>query len=184
MAITIEAAVLLLDIVVFSIYVTDVLFRFGIPLNLSITYYRYERLHRNAGLLFPALMVLIFSTTIPIWIITSWKTGLVGKWCVGMPIVAGICLLVVAFTARYKRRPKLIYYHYTFAIIAAACAILWWRIVTRQIAFVALRLGLFTTFMAAGVLTHTNKKCTLFWLELTAFYATFFTLFLLCFLPL
>lgn len=184
MAITIEAAVLLLDIVVFSIYVTDILSRFGIPANLSITYYLYERRHRNAGLLFPALIILICCTTIPIWIITSWKTGSVGKWCVGMPILAGICLLVVAFTARYKRWPKLINYHYTFAIIAAACAILWWWVLTRQITLVVLRLGLFATFMAAGVLTRTLKSCTLFWLELTAFYATFFTLFLIYSIPL
>ena len=177
-------SILLVDIVVFSIYVVDILRRFGIPINLSITYYRYERIRKHLGMLFPALMFFICATTVPIWFLTSLEATGWGRYFTGLPVVAEICLLLVALSARYKRRPKLIYFHYGCAIVTAACAVAWMCFVARQMSLVAVRLGILSAFIVAGSLTRTLQKCTLFWLELTAFYAIFFTLFLIHHVPL
>ncbi len=164
------------DLFVFTIYVIGAVRRFGIPINLSITYYRYERIHRNWGMLFPALMFFICLTTIPIWFVTSWHVSLLGRYLSCLPVLTEVGLLAVAFSARYKRWPKLIYFHYTCAIIAAVCAVVWLCVVAWQWPFFWLRIGLLIAFLTAGILTRTLKKCTLFWLELTAFYAIFLTL--------
>lgn len=175
--------ILLVDIAVFTIYVADVLMRFGIPVNLSITYYRYERIHRRLGILFPSLLIFICCTTIPIWFITSWYASAWGRYFVEMPVIAEVCLLAVAFSARYKKRKNLIYFHYTCAIIASVCAVVWMCLVAWQFSLMWLRIGLLLGFVAIGVITNTLKKCSLFWLELTAFYAIFFTLFFIYFVP-
>ena len=183
MLISVAEAVLLLDVVVFTAYVVDVLIRFGIPANLSITYYHYERQYHKYGNLFPALMVLVCCTTVPIWILTTWNGSLLARWFVAMPIITEFSLLFVAFSARYKRRRKLIYYHYACAIVAAVCAVLWMCFVANQIPLIALRIGLLLGCLSVGSLTHTLKSCILFWLELAAFYSIFFTLFLIHSVP-
>jgi len=183
MSSSVVSVILLADIAVFSVYVTDVLIRFGIPVTLSITYYRYERWHKGFGFLFPALMVFVCGTAIPIWIITSFQSFALGSYLAGIPVVAEICLLAVAFSARYKRKPGLINFHYACAIVAAACAVVWLCLVAWHIPFMWFWVGLLFGFVAAGILTYTLKKCTLFWLELAAFYSIFFTLFFIYSVP-
>jgi len=173
--------ILLADIVIFTIYDTYVLVRFGIPANLSITYYAFERRKKRAGLLFPALMLLLCGTALPIWISTTYYASSWGSKFVVFPVTTLICLIAVAASARYKRLPKLIYFHYTCAIIAAACAVAWVILVAYKILFITL--GFLSLLVYMGIHTNTLKKCTLFWLENAAFYSILFTLLLIHMIP-
>ena len=180
MSLSITAIILLIDIIFFSTYLVCVLKTFGIPINLSITYYHYERRHKGLGKLFPALLVLICSTALPIWISTTYRVSLVGTNLL-YPIVTLICLLLVAASARYKRRPKLIHFHYSCAIIAAICAVAWIFLFAYKIVYVGL--GILFISILIGLTTRTLKRCTIFWLELAAFYAILFTLLVIHIIP-
>lgn len=181
MKLSITAIILLVDILFFSTYLVCVLKTFGIPINLSITYYHYERRHKGMGFLFPALLVFLCSTALPIWISTTHRVSLSGIHLLLYPIVTLICLLLVAASARYKRRPKLIYFHYSCAIVAAICAVAWIFLFAYKIVYVGL--GILFILLLVGLKTKTLKRCTLFWLELAAFYAILFTLLVIHIIP-
>lgn len=173
--------ILLANIIVFTFYVVYVLVKFGIPVNLSITYYSFERKKKGTGLLFPGLMVFMCSTSLPIWIAATAQASTWGAHFVCLPVIAMICLLAVACSARYKMRPKLIYFHYGMAISAAACAATWTLLVAYKVCYILL--GILCIMLLAGIRTKTLKKCTLFWLEAAAFYGILFTLLVIYLVP-
>ena len=168
------SSILCIDIIFFSIYLVSVLKLFGIPTNLSITYYYYERKYKGLGLLFPALLLLLCASALPIWIIVTKNASAWGANFIMLPYIVLAGLLSVAGTARYKRRPKLIYFHYTCAIIAAICAVIWIFFVAYRIVYIGI--GILSVLLFVALFTKTLKKCTFFWLELAAFYAILFTL--------
>ena len=174
-------AILWADIIVFTIYISYILAKFGIPINLSITYYTFERRKKGTGILFPILMLFICCSAIPIWISTTYHASSWGTMFVCFPYITLVCLLAVAGSARYKRKPNLIYFHYFFAILAAISAVLWIFLVAFNIVY--LGLGILAIFIWSGFITHTLKKCTIFWLEVSAFYAVFFTLLFIYLIP-
>lgn len=169
-----EVSIIWADIIIFTAYVVYVLAAFGIPVNLSITYYMFERKKKGTGLLFPALMVFICSTTLPILILTTSHASEWGARFVALPVICLVCLLAVACSARYKVSPKLIYFHYACAIITATCAVAWIFLVAYKICYVGI--AILCALLLAGILTKTLRKCPLFWLENAAFYAILFTL--------
>ena len=173
--------ILLVNIIVFTFYVVYVLAHFGIPVNLSITYYTFERRKKGTGLLFPGLMAFICSTAVPLWIAVTSHASTWGAQFVCLPVTALVCLLAVACSARYKMRPKLIYFHYGMAIIAAACALSWTMLVAYRVCYILL--GILCLMVMAGILTKTLKKCTLFWLEVAAFYGILITLLVIYLIP-
>ncbi len=179
MNLSVEAIILLADILALTVYIVYVLIKFGIPQNLSTTYYTFEEQKKGTGLLFPALLVFICSTALPIWISTTYYASSGASIFLFCPIVSLVCLLAVAASARYKSNTALVYFHYACAIVASVCAVLWLCLAAYQMVFVVLRLGILGGLLAAGILTGTLKKCTLFWLETTAFYCIFFTLLLI-----
>lgn len=181
MKLSITAVILLIDILFFSTYLVCVLKTFGIPINLSITYYHYERRHKGMGLLFPTLLLFLCSTALPIWISTTHDVSFAGTYLLSCPIITLICLLLVALSARYKRRPKLIYFHYSCAILAAICAVAWIFLFAYKVVYVGL--GILFVLLLIGLRTNTLKRCTLFWLELAAFYAILFTLLIIHLIP-
>ena len=166
--------VLLADILVFTYYVIYVLREFGIPVNLSITYYSFERRRKGTGVLFPTLMIFLCVTTIPIWIELSRHASSFGYTFVFFPIITLVCLLLVAASARYKKTHGLVYFHYACAILAAVCAVLWIFLVAYKILYVGL--SILIALMLMGIRTGTLHRCSLFWLETAAFYAIFFSL--------
>lgn len=173
---TIGSIVILTNLVVFTAYIVYVLAKFGVPANLSITYYSFERARKGTGWLFPALMCFVCATTLPMWIYTTFHASHRAAVFGFLPIIVLVMLLAVAASGRYKKRPKLINFHYTCAIIAAACAMTWMCLVCYRIAYVGFicLLG----FVLAGHFTNTLGKCTLFWLENAAFYSIFGSLFI------
>jgi len=180
MNISLETIVIIIDIMIFSIYVAYTLILFGIPVNLSITYYKFERKKKGTGILFPLLMLLLCGSAIPIWIAITPKG--ISEMFVCFPTITLISLLGVAGSARYKSRHNLIYFHYTCAIIAAICAVSWIFIVAYKIVYIGLTI-LFT-LLYAGMRTKTLRKCTLFWLETAAFYSILFTMLAIKIIPL
>lgn len=167
-------SILIVDIIFFSVYLMSVLRLFGIPINLSITYYYYQRKYKGLGLLFPSLLLLLCASALPIWIFVTKNASAWGANFIVLPYIVLVGLLAVAGTARYKRRPKLIYFHYTCAIIAAICAVIWIFFVAFRIVYIGL--GILSVLLLISLFTKTLKKCTLFWLEVAAFYAVLFTL--------
>ena len=108
---SIEVIILLADILIFTTYIVYVLIKFGIPQNLSTTYYTLEEQRKGTGLFFPALLVFICSTTLPVWIsITYYASAWASKFLF-FPIVSLVCLLAVAASARYKSNPALVHFH-------------------------------------------------------------------------
>ena len=181
MHLSLSANILLLDIIVFTVYVVYVLTQFGIPINLSFTYYTFERKQKGLGVLFPLLMLFICGTTLPVWIHTTMHASPWAQQFLILPVVGLVCLMAVAATARYKMRQKLIIFHYAVAILAAVCAVAWIFLVAYSIVYIGLSILLICVL--CGLLTKTLRKCTLFWLEDAAFYAIFFTLFVINLMP-
>lgn len=180
---TLAIILLLADVVFFTIYNAYVLTKFGVPVNLSITYYHLDRVHKGWGITFPLLVVFVCCTALPVWILTSINGSTWGVYFLPLPCITLVCLLAVAFSGRYKKRPKLIYFHYGCAIIAATCAVVWLCLVAYQSVFLYLRLGIIFALVFAGIQTGTFKRCTLFWLENAAFYCIFLTLLLVYLIP-
>lgn len=171
---SITAIILLVDIVVLSLYIFITHRTFGVLPNLSISYYHYERKHKYFGLMFPALMVLLCGTLLPIWIYDTATGSAWAQHFVCLPCIALLCLLVVASTARYKSTKKLIYVHYAFAIIAATVTVAWIFLVAYRTCYIGIAILL--AEVAAGIYTRTLRSCTLWWLEGAAFYSILFIL--------
>ena len=169
--------VLLLDVIVFTAYTADVLLRFGVTANLSMTYYLYERLGKGRGLLFPALLLFICATTIPIWIYTTLHASPRAASLLPLPLITLAGLLFVALSSRYKMWPRLIYFHYAGAIIAGICDALWLFLAAPRHCYIAL--GILAVLLLAGLLCKSLRRCAWFWIEAACFYALFFTLLLI-----
>ena len=168
---------ILVEIVIFSTYNVYVLYHWGIPRNISATYYNLERTHKHYGLFLPLNFFICCSIVIPIWINSCNMVAPQGQcftWCAYLTC---FCMVAVGITCRYKRSRMLAIYHYAAAITGAACTILWIIVVCYRILFVGLSILLIA--LLAGFLTHTLKKSYLYWLELPAFYALFFVLFII-----
>lgn len=168
--------VILINILVFSLYNIYILNRFRVPNNLSMTYYWMERQHKHLGLLFPVLILVMLSTTIPIWIHTSlnlseWTARL--TWLIYASLVT---LGMVGISARYKRSRALTVFHYTAAISCAVFSIGWIFLACFNIIYIGFSILLLCGF--AAWTTRTFRSCWLYWLELTGFYVVFFTLFM------
>lgn len=171
---SVEVVILLIDIVVLSLYIFITRKNFGILPNLSISYYHYERKHKYLGLVFPALMVLLCTTLMPIWIYDTVNGSAWAQHFVFLPCTALVCLLTVACTARYRENQKLIYIHYGFAILAATVTVIWFLVVGYRTCYIAITILL--AEVAAGLYTRTLRTCTLWWLEGAAFYSILFIL--------
>ena len=161
------------SIIIHVLYTLYVLKYFGITHDFSCTYYYMERQKKGRGKLFSILLLLIIVFIIPIWIIVSLRSASPRSVAV-LPALVGLCLAVVMFTPRYKRRKWLVKLHYSAAIIAAVLTILWiMAACPKSLIVVAV---LFTILTVLAVCTRTLKTSTLFWLELLAFYSVYIIL--------
>lgn len=171
MSLSCTSIILLADIIALTIFFVCVLIKLGIPSNLSITYYMFDKKKR---FLFPCLTMFFCCTAIPIWILMTYHASPWGSMFLGLPITTLICMLSVVASMHYKKNQKLLYFHYITAIVSAVCLVAWINIVAYSIAYVATVILL--AFVYAGIRTKTLKKSSLFWLETAAFYSLFFTL--------
>ena len=177
---TIAANIILGDIVLFSAYNIYVLSTFRIPDNLSMTYYWFERKRKGAGLFFPAMLCLMCATVIPVWLHTTAKMTVFGHHLAWIPYAVLFCILMVALSARYKRHRGLVYFHYAMAILCAFFAIGWIFFMCLRYIYIGVSILLLAVW--AAIWTRTFVRSYLYWLEITAFYALFLTLFVInCF---
>lgn len=180
MTLGVECFILFADIVLFTAYLVAVLVRFGIPVNMSMTYYMYRQKNEVLRLLFPCLLVFLCISCGSLWIKICHRFELAPLF-VALVYVTIVCLIAVAASAQYQKTPTIIYFHYTCAIIASACTTLWLLFVSYKVMHVALGILLISTCL--GLITKTLKSCTLFWLEIAGFYALMITLLIIYFVP-
>jgi hypothetical protein len=112
-------------------------------------------------------------TLLPAWIevgnqVSSWSPFL--NFLVFFTCGA-IMFVGVAPAFRSDRTEGLV--HEISAKIAAACALIWCFVVCYQIWYVPL--ACIIAVLIAGLCTRTFKKCSVYWLEMMAFAATFMT---------
>lgn len=181
MSLSLTSIILLIDIVVFSIFWITVLVELGIPENLSITYYKFDKHKKGLQWFFPIVSLFLCLTAIPIWILTTYHASGWRPKLVVIPTFAFFCMLAVTFSANYKKNQSLIHFHYTSAIIASVCLVVWINLVAFKLAYIDFTFLL--VLLYAAIRTKTLKQCSLFWLETAAFYSLLVTLLLIDLIP-
>lgn len=181
MVLSFSAALVGADLIVFTCFVVSIFVKIGIPDNLSTTYYLFGNVRKGSGYFFPAVVLFICSTGVPVWISTTSHASPWGSKFTFLPYITLVCLLSVASTAQYKKNKMLTYFHYVVAIIAAVTAVAWISLV----AYKLIPIGFFILFawLYAGIRTKTLKTCPLFWLEIAGFYAIIVLLLLVKLIP-
>jgi hypothetical protein len=163
----------LISLLLFTVYNTVALKRFGVPKSLSETFYLWNGVKKNLGYIFTGMMGGMTFTLLPAWIevgnqVSSWSPFL--NFLVFFTCGA-IMFVGVAPAFRGDRTEGLV--HELSAKIAAACALIWCFVVCYQIWYVPL--ACIIAVLIAGLCTRTFKKCSVYWLEMMAFAATFIT---------
>ena len=174
MSLSIASIILLADIAVFTVFEVIVLTELGVPKNLSITYYMFKERKTRLQWFFPAVTLFLCVTTMPIWIYNAYYASGWHSKFVAFPVFTLFCLLAVTASANYLKNQRLKNFHYTCAILAAVCFLVWLNSVAIKLAYVGSAILLVLLFV--GIRTKTLKKCPLFWLESAAFYSLLFTL--------
>lgn len=164
---------ILISLLLFTAYNAAALKRFGVPKSLSDTFYLWNSVKKNLGYIFTGMMGGMSLTLLPAWIevgnqVSSWSPFL--NFLVFFTCGA-IMFVGVAPAFRSDRTEGLV--HEISAKIAAACALIWCFVVCYQIWYVPL--ACIITVLIAGLCTKTFKKCSVYWLEMMAFAATFIT---------
>lgn len=166
------------DFIAFTCLFVTILVKLGIPNNLSITYYQFERKLRW---FFPAVNLFLCVTGGPYWI---YLTSRASNWTAHLwpvALLAVISMVLVAASFDYQASPARKKFHYACAWTACICIIIWINTVGIRIGW--LGICILSAFVLAGVLTKTMKSCPLFWLEMAAFYALVATLLALTLIP-
>jgi hypothetical protein len=164
---------ILISLFLFTAYNAVALKRFGVPKSLSDTFYLWNGVKKNLGYIFTGMMGGMSLTLLPAWIevgnqVSSWSPFL--NFLVFFACGA-IMFVGVAPAFRGDRTEGLV--HEISAKIAAACALIWCFVVCYQIWYVPL--ACIIAVLIAGLCTRTFKKCSVYWLEMMAFAATFMT---------
>ena len=164
---------ILISLLLFTAYNAVALKRFGVPKSLSETFYLWNSVKKNLGYIFTGMMGGMSLTLLPAWIevgnqVSSWSPFL--NFLVFFTCGA-IMFVGVAPAFRSNKMEGTV--HELAAKIAAACALIWCFVVCYQIWYVPL--ACIIAVLIAGLCTRTFKKCSVYWLEMMAFAATFMT---------
>lgn len=164
---------IIISLILFTAYNAVALKRFGVPKSLSETFYLWNGVKKNLGYIFTGMMGGMTFTLLPAWIevgnqVSSWSPFL--NFLVFFACGA-IMFVGVAPAFRSNKMEGTV--HELSAKIAAACALIWCFVVCYQIWYVPL--ACIIAVLIAGLCTRTFKKCSVYWLEMMAFAATFMT---------
>lgn len=163
----------LISLAIFLSYNIAALSIFGVPSSLSNTYYLYEAKKKHLGLVFPAMMTSMAFTLLPAWV----ELGkIVSSWSSYLNLLAFFTCAAILFVGgapAFRSNKMEGTVHELSAKIAAACALIWCFVVCYQIWYVPL--ACIIAVLIAGLCTKTFKKCSVYWLEMMAFAATFMT---------
>lgn len=171
---------ILISLFLFTAYNAAALKRFGVPKSLSDTFYLWNSVKKNLGYIFTGMMGGMSLTLLPAWIMIG---NMVLPWSIYLNILAFLAcgaIMFVGVAPAFKDFEMESKVHCTSAKIAAACALIWCFVVCYQILYVPL--ACIIAVLIAGLCTRTFKKCSVYWLEMMAFAATFVTLLIQCIL--
>lgn len=166
----------LVTLLIFCVYNIYILSFFGIPENLSMTYY-YLKEEKNKAFLFPLFILMMCCVFSPAWFfLNSYFAFFESQTSILIYIVC-LMMFFLVLLSDYKEKKIRFYLHYTVAIISSVCELLWIFIVAYKYWYIPFMI-LFLSFLAA-FFTKTHKCSCIYWLEITAFLSLFIVTFLL-----
>lgn len=151
--------------VIFLLYNTISVRLFGIPTSLSETFYLYKGKKDWMRILFPWMMVSMAMLLMP-----SWLTISEGSPWQFISFLAAASIIFVGSAPSFRDDDLTCTVHTVSAIIAAAMSIAWVCLVS-QLWYIVL--AWFVIVIAIGYSSRTLNRSKTYWLEFTAFMATF-----------
>lgn len=165
----------LLAALVFISYNAVVIFKFGVPVSLSDTFYLWNKSKKGLGYIFTIMMLMMTACLMPGWLtltetISSWSHNLTF-----LPFIAAGSLAFVAAAPAFKDCELEFKIHMTAAYCAAAFAMIWCSVVCYHITWIILPAWLIIIW-AIAYATKTYKTCTVYWWEIIAIGSTLTTI--------
>ena len=167
----------IISFLVFIIYNAFIIKIFGIPKSLSESFYLMNNRREGSGYIFTAMMFIVGLYLMPSWLelgdcLSPWSHYLDP---LAFATCASICFVGAAPAFRNIGVESKV--HDIGAKTAAACSMTWClsAVVGHNWWDIFIPLGVAGLVAIAGVITKTMKTCTVYWLEMMAFYATFLT---------
>lgn len=151
--------------VIFLLYNTISVRLFGIPTSLSETFYLYKGKKDWMRILFPWMMV-----SMAVLLMPSWLTISEGSPWQFTSFLAAASIIFVGSAPSFRDDDLTSTVHVVSAIIAAVMSIAWVCLVS-QLWYIVL--AWFVIIIAIGYSSRTLNRSKTYWLELTAFMATF-----------
>lgn len=166
----------LVTLLIFCVYNIYILSFYGIPENLSMTYY-YLKEEKNKAFLFPLLIFMMCCVFSPAWISLNSYFPIFERQTTILIYIVFLMMFFIVLLSDYKENKVRFYLHYTSAIISSVCELSWIFIVAYKYWYIPFMI-LFLAFLTA-YFTNTHKTSCIYWLELTAFLSLFIVTFLL-----
>lgn len=165
----------IIALIIFTIYNTCILSKFGVPHSLSQTFYLLNTIKRQLGYLFTIMLFSVAFCLMPGWIeitenITTWSNHLTA-----IPFLASALLGVVGAAPAFRDSDKEDKIHTISAYAAALLSIIWCAVVCYNIAWFIIPICTVVILIAAKI-TKTLKPCLTYWLEMIALLTTFTTI--------
>ena len=154
--------------VIYLVYNTLAIKKFGVPKSLSITHYLWKGVNHKLFFAFPLMMFLMAGMLMPAWIEMS-----AGSPFQFLSFLAAAAIIFVGAAPSFKRSDLENSVHQWSAYLAAAFAILWIVLVPHLWYVVALVLAL---HVVVAICTKTIKTPYIYWLESVAFISTFISI--------
>lgn len=165
---------LILVLVLFTAFVAFVIYEFGIPGSLSMISYSFNRRYRKVKVVFSPFVLVMCAFLFPAWFYISNRLS-IGvnnpSWIIGLIL---ILLIVVCLTPYYYRNRRIKILHYSAATLAFVIGAIW--IFWNCFQLLYIDIALFVIFFAASLITHSFKRCKIFWLEMAVCYCVMINL--------
>ena len=165
----------LVGILIFVVYNSVVIGKFGVPSSLSASFYLWNGVKKNLGYIFTGMMFAVSMLLMPAWleiteVISSWSHNLTV-----LPFFGAAMIAFVGAAPAFRSCEMESKVHTISATAAAVFSLLWCAVVCYKLAWIILPLSLGIVWGIA-FLTKTQKTASVYWWEMVAFLATFATI--------
>lgn len=169
----------LVGILIFIVYNSVVIGKFGVPSSLSASFYLWNGVKKNLGYIFTGMMFAIAFCLMPGWleiteVITPWS-----HYLTVLPFFAAASIAFVGAAPAFRDCKLESKVHTTSAICATVFSLLWCCVVCYQIAWIIVPISLILVWGIAFI-TKTHKTASTYWWEMVAFLSTFATIITEC----
>lgn len=169
----------LVGILIFVVYNSVVIGKFGVPSSLSASFYLWNGVKKNLGYIFTGMMFAMAFCLMPGWleiteVITPWS-----HYLTVLPFLAAASIAFVGAAPAFRDCKLENKVHMVSAACAAVFALLWCCVVCYQIAWIIVPISLIVVW-ATAFITKTHKTAATYWWEMVAFLATFVTIITEC----